>query len=159
MIQQAFVELAEAVARGAHAGQVDKSGADYITHPARVAERVRRHGGTDEAVAAAWLHDVLEDCDVSAADLAAAGIPDTVIDAVRAVTKIDGEAPEDYCARVLANPTALRVKRADIDDNTDPARTMLLPEATRQRLAAKYARTRHLLGLDAGTGTDAGTGQ
>lgn len=148
MIQQAFVEIAEAVARGAHAGQFDKSGADYITHPARVAERVRRQGGADEAVAAAWLHDVLEDCDVPSTDLAAAGIPDTVITAVQALTKMDGEAPEDYCARVLANPTALRVKRADIDDNTDPVRTALLPEATRERLAAKYARTRHLLGLD-----------
>ncbi|MFJ6416988.1 HD domain-containing protein [Paeniglutamicibacter sp. NPDC091659] len=157
MIQQAFVEIAEAMARSAHAGQFDKSGVDYITHPARVAERVLRQGGADEAVAAAWLHDVLEDCDVSAADLAAAGIPDAVIDAVQAVTKIDGEAPEDYCARILASPTALRVKRADIDDNTDPARTALLPEATRERLAAKYARTRHLLGLD--TDMDTGTGQ
>ena len=88
MIQQAFVEIAEAVARGAHAGQFDKSGADYITHPARVAERVRRQGGADEAVAAAWLHDVLEDCDVSSTDLAAAGIPGTVIAAVQAVTKM-----------------------------------------------------------------------
>ena len=151
MNQPAFVEIAESLARSAHTGQFDKAGADYITHPARVAERVRRHGGADEAIAAAWLHDVLEDCDVSAADLANAGIPGTVIDAVQAVTKVDGEAAEVYCARILANPTALRVKRADIDDNTDPARTALLPEATRERLAAKYARTRSLLGLDAST--------
>ncbi len=156
MIQQSVVEIAEAMAHSAHAGQFDKSGVEYITHPARVAERVRRQGGADEAVAAAWLHDVLEDCDVSAADLAAAGIPGTVIDAVQAVTKIAGEAPEDYCARILANPTALRVKRADIDDNTDPARTALLPESTRERLAAKYTRTRHLLGLDTGTGSGSG---
>lgn len=147
MTEQAFVGIAEDIARRAHAGQVDKAGLDYITHPARVAAGVRLHGGTNEAVAAAWLHDVLEDCDVSAAQLREAGIPDTVIEAVRAVTKIEGERLEDYCGRIRANPTALRVKRADIEDNTDPARTAALPEQTRLRLAAKYARVRSLLGF------------
>jgi (p)ppGpp synthase/HD superfamily hydrolase len=67
MAEEAFVGIAEDIARRAHAGQVDKAGLDYITHPARVAAGVRLHGGKNEAVAAAWLHDVLEDCDVSAA--------------------------------------------------------------------------------------------
>lgn len=49
-------------------------------------------------------------------------------------------------------PLALSVKRADIDDNTDPSRTSRLPEETRDRLAKKYARTRALLGInEAGT--------
>lgn len=112
-----------------------------------MAAGVRLHGGTNEAVAAAWLHDVLEDCDVSAAQLGEAEIPDTVIEAVKAVTKIKGERLEDYCGRIRADPTALPVKRADIEDNTDPARTAKLPEPTRLRLAAKYARVRSLLGF------------
>ena len=37
MAEQAFVGIAEDIARRAHAGQVDKAGLDYITHPARVA--------------------------------------------------------------------------------------------------------------------------
>ena len=123
MEQQDFVQVAADIARRAHDGQVDKAGA------------------------AAWLHDVLEDCDVDAAELAAAGIPQDVIDAVQALTKRAGEDLQAYCSRVLANPTALRVKRADIEDNTDPARTGLLPDEMRIRLATKYARARSLLDL------------
>ncbi|MGB8939450.1 MAG: HD domain-containing protein [Streptomyces sp.] len=147
MTRHAFVQVAEDIARRAHAGQLDKSGVDYITHPARVAAGVASHGGDDTAVAAAWLHDVLEDCDVTAGDLLEAGIPAPVIEAVRAVTKTEGETLEDYCARVRANPVGMLVKRADIEDNTDPARTALLPEQLRVRLAAKYARVRALLGF------------
>lgn len=147
MTQQDFVQIAQDIAHRAHQGQTDKAGADYIHHPQRVASSVRAHEGDDHAVAAAWLHDVLEDCDVSAADLLEEGIPVLVIDAVQAVTKREGESIEDYCSRVRANPTALLVKRADIEDNTSPARTALLPEELRTRLAAKYARTRALLGF------------
>ena len=149
MADRSFVSIAEDIAHRAHAGQVDKSGVDYITHPARVAAGVRAHGGDDEAVAAAWLHDVLEDCDVTAGDLLTAGIPVPVIDAVKAVTKSTGEPLEAYCERILANPTALRVKRADIEDNTNPARTAVLPKETRARLDAKYTRVRSLLGFPA----------
>lgn len=141
------VELAKAIAERAHAGQVDKAGAEYIAHPRRVAEIARSYGSSDEAIAAAWLHDVLEDTSVTADDLRRAGIPEEVIAAVESVTKRSGERLEDYCARVRANPLALRVKRADLDDNTDLRRIAALPEKTRQRLAAKYARMRSLLGL------------
>jgi (p)ppGpp synthase/HD superfamily hydrolase len=58
---------AQIFATAAHAaiGQKRKySGDDYIVHPARVASIVMRHGGTDEMVAAAWLHDTVEDTDV-----------------------------------------------------------------------------------------------
>ncbi len=50
-------------ARAAHAGQVRKfSGLPYSIHPARVAGRVALHPLADEEmVAAAFLHDVVED--------------------------------------------------------------------------------------------------
>ena len=56
-----LVIKAKDIATQAHEGTTDKAGAPYITHPARVARRVASHG--DEFEAAAWLHDVLEDCD------------------------------------------------------------------------------------------------
>ena len=50
---------AEALARSAHADQVDKAGLPYADHPARVAARVRISAPGDEsAEAVAWLHDV-----------------------------------------------------------------------------------------------------
>ncbi|HJX76890.1 HD domain-containing protein [Glutamicibacter sp.] len=139
--------IAEAIARRAHRGQVDKSGADYITHPARVAAKVHDQGGTDAAVATAWLHDVIEDCEVTASDLLAAGVSQNVIMAVDSVTKRQGENVEDYCARVRANPIGLLVKHADLADNTSPERTARLAVGTRERLAKKYSYVRSLLAL------------
>ncbi len=60
-----IVSRAEAFARAAHAGQNRKGAAQepYVVHLAEVADFVRRHGGDEIAVAAAWLHDTIEDCD------------------------------------------------------------------------------------------------
>lgn len=50
----------------AHDGQFRKwSGKPYINHPKRVAGLVSVMGGSEEQIAAGWLHDVVEDCGVS----------------------------------------------------------------------------------------------
>jgi len=49
----------------AHDGQLRRgSGAPYIEHPVAVARLVAEHGGDEAMVAAAFLHDVLEDTEV-----------------------------------------------------------------------------------------------
>jgi len=62
-----LIDRAKAFATKAHAGQVRKyTGTPYIEHPERVAARVARLPyATPEMVAAAWLHDVAEDCTVT----------------------------------------------------------------------------------------------
>jgi len=144
--QNQLEATAELVAHLAHAGQVDKAGEPYITHPARVVARIPV--GEHLVRAAAWLHDVVEDTDVTMDDLRGVISP-TVVSAVAALTHREGEAPADYYARVLRNRTALRVKTADIDDNTDPTRLARLDPATRERLTAEYETARELLGLTA----------
>ncbi|MFF7729798.1 HD domain-containing protein [Streptomyces sp. NPDC008001] len=139
----------EALARRAHAARTDKAGRPYTEHLAAVAEGVRRRGGSDEQMAAAWLHDAVEDDAVSEEWLAASDLPPAVKDIVLAVTKREGEAPEAYAARILATPGALLVKEADLAHNSDPERAKELDEATRERLKAKYARMRALLGIEA----------
>ena len=48
-----------------HEKQVRKyTGEPYIAHPAEVAGYVWLYNGSPHAVAAAWLHDVVEDCGV-----------------------------------------------------------------------------------------------
>jgi len=47
---------------------------------------------------------------------------------------------------------ALAVKKADIDDNTDPARTRHLHPSVRARLNSKYTRARQALGVVAHEG-------
>ena len=142
-----LVAAAEAIATEAHAGQVDKSGVDYIAHPRGVAAQFDPATQPNEC-AVAWMHDVLEDTDVTADDLRAAGIPYEVIDAVRLLTKNPAEPDLDaYYARIKANPLALAVQADDIANNTDPARVAQLDPATRLRLAAKYESARIKLGL------------
>ena len=55
----ATLERAIEIARQAHAGQVDKAGADQIGHPLRVMEM----GKTEEERIVGILHDVIEDSD------------------------------------------------------------------------------------------------
>lgn len=130
------VDDAVRIARAAHEGQVDKSGNPYIGHPLRVMAGV----SGEHARMAAVLHDVVEDTSVTAEDLRAAGCPAEVVATVLALSHRDGEAQEDYLARVLTDPVAVQVKRADIADNTSPPRLALLDPATQERLRAKYAR-------------------
>jgi (p)ppGpp synthase/HD superfamily hydrolase len=108
---------------------------------------VRERGGSDEQIAAAWLHDAIEDDVLSREWLAAAELPQQVKDLVDAMTKRPGEDPESYARRILATPGARLVKEADLAHNADPERLAVLDEPTRNRLSAKYATMRRLLGL------------
>ncbi|MEU5469968.1 HD domain-containing protein [Streptomyces lydicus] len=137
----------EALARRAHAGQTDKAGRPYAEHLAAVAAGVRERGGSDEQIAAAWLHDAVEDAALSAEWLAGAALSEATKAMVLAVTKRAGEPLTEYTARILATPGALLVKESDLAHNADPARLAVLDAPTRDRLTAKYARVRGLLGL------------
>lgn len=65
-----LVKKARAFAMEAHAGVLRKgSGEPYFNHVERVALALAAHGFPDEVVAAGYLHDVVEDCPVSNADL------------------------------------------------------------------------------------------
>ncbi|WP_434589452.1 HD domain-containing protein [Streptomyces sp. A5-4] len=137
----------EAVARDAHATQTDKAGRPYVEHLQAVAEGVRAAGGTQQQIAAAWLHDAVEDDALSPEWLENAELPRSVKDMVLAVTKRPGEDGAAYTARILATPGALLVKEADLAHNADPGRLAVLDEVTRARLTLKYTEVRRLLGL------------
>ncbi|MHB9753789.1 HD domain-containing protein [Streptomyces sp. BYX5S] len=138
----------EALARRAHEGQVDKAGRPYAEHLAAVAEGVRARGGDEAQLAAAWLHDAVEDDALTEEWLTGAALPPRTKRIVRALTKHPGEPPEEYARRILDTPGARLVKEADLAHNADPDRLAVLDEPTRERLTRKYARMRALLGLD-----------
>ncbi len=112
------------LARKAHRGQ--KYGdRDYIeAHVAQVAAIVARLGYSDLYVAAAWLHDVVEDTPVTELDLIDQGIPADVVAAVEALTERKNETHPHYLARVAVHPMAVAVKYADSSANF--ASTILL---------------------------------
>ncbi|MEU8588109.1 HD domain-containing protein [Streptomyces sp. NPDC048664] len=137
----------EAVACAAHAAQRDKAGRPYTEHLRAVADGVRARGGGDELVAAAWLHDAVEDGVLSEAWLEAAALSQVTKDVVRAVTKHEGEPLRQYARRILATPGARLVKTADLAHNADPRRLAALDAPTAERLTRKYAAMREYLGL------------
>lgn len=140
---EALVEVARAVAFLSHKGQQDKGGNPYIGHPRRVAQRV---SGTI-SVAIAWLHDVVEDSDITIDDLREIGFGSEVTGPVDALTRKPDQTPEDYYALIRVWSRAREVKLADIADNLDPVRLSLLDDATIARLTRKYAKARTLLGV------------
>lgn len=162
MTDPAAIEaLARRIAEEAHAGQVDKAGEPYIGHVSRVAARL--DDPLDRAVA--WLHDVLEDTDTTLLDLAYLGRCDAdvgmsewsrVVGDVVVLTHRPNEPRSDYYARIRTSPRAVRVKLADIADNTDPDRLAQLDEATRTRLTEKYRKAREALTM---SDTSVRTGQ
>ncbi|MGF2716335.1 HD domain-containing protein [Bacillus cereus] len=125
-----IVELAHEIAKKAHVGQVDKAGVDYIKHPETVASFVKY----DEEKATAYLHDVLEDTDLTADDLRNAGIPHNIIEAVQILTKEKYEPYFEYLSRVKGNAIARVVKLADLKHNSDLSRLSTLTEKDLRRL-------------------------
>lgn len=143
----AQVALAKGIAFIAHRGRLDRSGAPYIDHPGRIAERFDPVTETVEA-AAAWLHDVLEDSPITAQELFEAGVLPKIIEVVRLLTRTPEVSDDEYYARIRRNPVARRVKLADIDDNTARWRLRRLEYETQLHLVEKYRVARQALGAD-----------
>lgn len=137
------VNEVDALAFGAHAGQVDKIGVPYIKHVRAVAAGLVPFG--DEMVMAGLLHDIIEDTDWTAEQLRAAGIPDRAVAAVEAVTNEQGVPYEEKIRRIMTSSDATLVKIADNAHNSHPDRAAQLPEEKRVRLAAKYRAARDVL--------------
>ena len=59
-----LIKRAERFARVCHFGQFRKGAArePYTIHLEEVSSLVKKWGGSEEAIAAAWLHDTIEDC-------------------------------------------------------------------------------------------------
>lgn len=83
-----FIERAYEFAYQAHDGVTRASGEPYITHPVAVAEILAEMKLDHEAIAAALLHDVLEDTDTTHQEIADAFTP-IVAELVEGVTKLD----------------------------------------------------------------------
>lgn len=99
-----------------HAAQRDKGGKAYILHPLRVMFRV---GTDDEELAAiAVLHDSIEDSDHTVESLLDKGFSSRIIAALDLLTHKDGQSYDEYIRLIATNHDALRVKLADLEENT-----------------------------------------
>ncbi len=153
------VERAFEVAERAHKGQLRKSGDPYITHPVAVAEILLDFGLDANSIAAALLHDTVEDTSYSQESLRKDFGPE-VASLVDGVTKLDrltyGPTAEAETVRkmVVAMAKDIRVLVIKLADRLHNARTWqyVEPESAERKARETldiYAPLAHRLGLKA----------
>ena len=142
MIYTPLTGKAMKLAYKAHHGQFDYNGIPYIFHPIHLAEQM-----DDEiSCCAALLHDVVEDTDITMEELSRE-FPPEVIDAVKLLTHDDATPYYDYIRAIKENPTARKIKLADIAHNSDQSRCVGsdLPEEKLAFWKEKYAKATKIL--------------
>jgi len=153
-----ILERAYAVAERAHRGQTRRSGDPYITHPVAVATILADLGMTPPTLAAALLHDTVEDTDYSLEELRA-DFGDEIAGLVDGVTKLDrvsyGDAAQAETVRkmVVAMSRDIRVLVIKLADRLHNARTWrFVPQESARRKAREtleiYAPLAHRLGMN-----------
>ena len=99
-------------------GSVYKEGECYKLHAYRVMEAM----DTEEEQIVALLHDVVEDTELSLADLEGGGFSKAVLGAIEDLTKGNEVRYFDYIEDLSLNPLAAKVKVAELKDNMDVVR-------------------------------------
>jgi len=156
------VQLAKDIARRAHKGQVDKLGADYISHPLRVHRNLLENPKfkkldaltREDLEVAALLHDVIEDSGkngsevFTAGDLLSHNFSPRSIELVQLLTRDKSIPNDDYYEAIEANPLAKLVKLADIADNRNRKRVARLEATKANELRAKYEHALEIIQMD-----------
>ena len=124
------------IAVEAHSGGTDRGGKADILHPIGVMMRCE----TDEEKIVAILHDVVEDTDWTFEALHEEGFTDTIIEALKTVTKhSEDEHYDEFIQRCLKNEIGRKVKIADLIENLDVTRIGELTNKDIERIN-KYKR-------------------
>lgn len=137
---------ARVLAARAHEGQRDKASRDYFdAHLVPIASAAEVFG--DDVEAAAWLHDALEDTDLSAEDLTDAGMPAEVVRAIESVTRRGDETYSELIARACIDPIGRFVKLVDNAWNITSNPTLAAVDPTRAAslLSRRYEPARRRL--------------
>ena len=154
------VGLAYRFADQAHLGQMRKNGDPYITHPIAVAQICTEWKLDAQALAAALMHDAMEDCGVTKQELVERfGVP--VAELVDGLTKLDKlefdsreeNQAESFRKMLLAMARDVRVILIKLADRTHNMRTMGdMPRSKWGRISSEtldiYAPIAHRLGLN-----------
>ncbi|MDQ3645335.1 MAG: RelA/SpoT family protein, partial [Actinomycetota bacterium] len=154
-----LVERAYAIADAAHAGQMRKTGDPFITHPLGVALILAELGLDEKTIAAALLHDAVEDTPLSLAEVEnQMGFEiATLIDGVTKIAKIRYRSAEQTRAEnlrkmIIATARDVRVLLIKIADRLHNMRTLAPLPADKRDLIARetleiFAPLAHRLGM------------
>jgi len=159
---QADVSLLERAfnhAQAAHTGQLRDSGEDYISHPIEVAMILTDIQMDAETLAAALLHDVVEDTGISIDEIAQQFGPlvARLVDGVTKLTRLDFKNKQEQQAEslrkmFLAMAEDLRVILIKLADRLHNMRTLKFRAQVKQKVTARetldiYAPLAHRLGI------------
>jgi (p)ppGpp synthase/HD superfamily hydrolase len=140
MIYTAMTKMAMKLCFEVHKNQVDKTGLPYVFHPFHLAEQM-----DDEiSTVCALLHDVVEDSDTTFEDLLEMGFSGEIIDVLKLLTHAEEVPYMDYVREIKKNPTATKVKIADLKHNSDTTRLDVVDEWAIKR-NEKYAEALRIL--------------
>lgn len=116
-------KLAQAIALASKAFEytTDKGGQPYILHCIRVMNNLGPDADEEQKIMAI-LHDVPEDTDITIEMLRDYGYSDRVLRALVLLKHDKNVSYEAYIKLLSFNPDAVRVKQADLKDNTDITR-------------------------------------
>ena len=154
-----MIRLAYDVAERAHADVVRQSGEPYISHPLAVAQILAEIGLDDITLAAALLHDVVEDTGISLDDVSRDFGPlvASIVDGVTKLERISFESKEAQQAAsmrkmLLAMANDPRVIYIKLADRLHNMRTIAAMPQFKQRRTAQetldiYAPLAHRLGI------------
>jgi guanosine-3',5'-bis(diphosphate) 3'-pyrophosphohydrolase len=155
----ARIERAFEMARSAHQDQVRRSGDPFISHPLSVARILAALGLDDVTIAAALLHDAVEDTSITLADLSKDFGSDVaaIVDGVTKLDRLQFDTKEAQQAATLrkmlvAMAKDIRVLLIKLADRLHNMRTLAaLPEGKQRRIAQEtidiYAPLAHRLGI------------
>lgn len=155
-----FIERAYFFAKNAHEGQKRYSGEDYINHTVRTAENLAEFGVDVETLVAGFLHDTIEDCDVTEDDIKK-NFGENVAFLVSGVSKLGDiryQGREQYADNIrhlfIATAHDVRVILIKLADRLDNIRTLqYVPQEKQKRIALEtlevYAPIANRLGMGA----------
>jgi GTP pyrophosphokinase len=155
-----LLRRAHDVAEAAHKGQFRKTGDPYITHPVMVALMLADYGLDEQTLAAAFLHDTVEDTPLTLAEISAQFGPEiaTLIDGVTKLDRVRYTNREQAQAAtirkmVVAMAKDVRVLIIKLVDRLHNMRTVGALREEKQRRVARetldvYAPLAHRLGVE-----------
>lgn len=132
------LRICEEIATKAHSNQFRKDGiTPFITHPRAIVKLVN----TDRLKCVAWLHDVLEDTELSAKDLIKDGVDQSVVRMVFALSRFKGETYWEYIKRLEGEEILFKI--ADISHNISTLHD--IPAKDRVSMLKRYCKALQIL--------------